>query len=220
MGVAAPKMFAFDTIFESDCSQVEVCSGSLVDVLQSVVSGSEGCLFSYGHAGLGKTNTMVGRDEKEQSLGLIPCALSWLFKLISEQKQKTGSRFSVRVSAVEIVGRSEKVRDLLAEQASGSENGTGDPSPSIFLREDRNGAQEINPTELRVASAEKAAYYLDAAIASRTRPLNNKPEGENNTDWEESMNSHMFFTVHIYQYRVEKNSKNAGGGKTVFFLTT
>ena len=36
----------------------------------------------------GKTNTMVGRDEKEQTLGLIPCALSWLFKLISEQKQK------------------------------------------------------------------------------------------------------------------------------------
>ena len=110
--------------------KVEVCSGSLVDVLQSVVGGSEGCLFSYGHAGLGrcifhavrtcprtrllgmqfvptdffeqyllfsviitfflpgKTNTMVGRDEKEQTLGLIPCALSWLFKLISEQKQK------------------------------------------------------------------------------------------------------------------------------------
>jgi len=39
-----------------------------------------------------------------------------------------------------------------------------------------------------------------------------------NKDWEESMNSHMFFTVHIYQYRVEKNSKNAGGGiKRQFF---
>lgn len=35
---------------------------------------------------------------------------------------RTGSRFSVRVSAVEIVGRSEKVRDLLAEQASGNKN--------------------------------------------------------------------------------------------------
>ena len=34
--------------------KVEVCSGSLVDVLQSVVSGSEGCLFSYGYAGLGR----------------------------------------------------------------------------------------------------------------------------------------------------------------------
>ena len=42
------------------------------------------CSFSL----KGKTNTMVGRDEKEQTLGLIPCALSWLFKLISEQKQK------------------------------------------------------------------------------------------------------------------------------------
>ena len=38
-------------------------------------------------------------------------------------------------------------------------------------------SQEINPTELRVASAEKAAYYLDAALAARTRPVNNKAEG-------------------------------------------
>lgn len=30
------------------------------------------------------------------------------------------------------------------------------------------------------------------------------------------MNSHMFFTVHIYQYRVDKNSKNAGGGKKIY----
>ncbi|XP_015757068.1 PREDICTED: kinesin-like protein KIF26A [Acropora digitifera] len=212
MGVAAPKMFAFDSIFESDCSQVEVCSGSLVDVLQAVVGGSEGCLFSYGHAGLGKTHTMVGRDEKEQALGLIPCALSWLFKLIADQKQKTGTKFSVRVSAVEIVGRSETVRDLLAEQASGSENGMVDPSPSVFLKEDRNGgAHEINPTELRAPTADKAAFYLDAALSSRTKPLNGQTEGEN-SGWEEKMNSHMFFTVHIYQYRVEKNSKNVGGG--------
>ncbi|XP_068751759.1 kinesin-like protein KIF26B isoform X2 [Montipora capricornis] len=211
MGVAAPKMFAFDSIFESDCSQVEVCSGSLVDVLQAVVGGSDGCLFSYGYAGLGKTHTMVGRDEKEQTLGLIPCALSWLFKLIADQKQKTGTKFSVRISAVEIVGRSETVRDLLAEQATGLENGTGDPSPSVFLKEDRSGgAHEINPTELRVPTAEKAAYYLDAALASRTKPLNGRMQGEN-SDWEEKMNSHMFFTVHIYQYRVEKNSRNVGG---------
>lgn len=26
----------------------------------------------------------------------------------------------------------------------------------------------------------------------------------------------MFFTVHIYQYRVDKNSKNAGGGKKIY----
>ena len=42
--------------------KVEVCSGSLVDVLQAVVGGSEGCLFSYGHAGLGKFSCFSASD--------------------------------------------------------------------------------------------------------------------------------------------------------------
>ena len=36
--------------------QTQMCSASIVDVLQTVVSGSDGCVFSYGHAGLGKTH--------------------------------------------------------------------------------------------------------------------------------------------------------------------
>ena len=49
--------------------KVEVCSGSLVDVLQSVVSGSEGCLFSYGHAGLGRCIFHAVRKRTR----LVPC---------------------------------------------------------------------------------------------------------------------------------------------------
>lgn len=45
---------------------------------------------------------MIGRDDSLQTLGIIPCAISWLFKLINERKEKTGARFSVRVSAVEV----------------------------------------------------------------------------------------------------------------------
>lgn len=45
---------------------------------------------------------MIGRDDSLQGLGIIPCAISWLFKLINERKEKTGARFSVRVSAVEV----------------------------------------------------------------------------------------------------------------------
>ncbi len=51
---------------------------------------------------LGKSYTMIGRDDSLQTLGIIPCAISWLFKLINERKEKTGARFSVRVSAVEV----------------------------------------------------------------------------------------------------------------------
>jgi kinesin family protein 26 len=66
---------------------------------------------------------MVGSPESTNTLGVIPCAISWLFRGINEQKQKTGARFSVRVSAVEVLqqsgGTSQQLKDLLAGHASG-----------------------------------------------------------------------------------------------------
>ena len=69
---------------------------------------------------IGKTYTMIGVDDSPQSMGLIPCAISWLFRLINEQKEQTGARFSVRVSALEVTGRPETVKDLLADVAAGN----------------------------------------------------------------------------------------------------
>jgi kinesin family protein 26 len=66
---------------------------------------------------------MVGSPDSTNTLGVIPCAISWLFRGINEQKQKTGARFSVRVSAVEVLqqsgGTSQQLKDLLAGHASG-----------------------------------------------------------------------------------------------------
>lgn len=67
----------------------------------------------------GKTYTMIGVDKSASTLGVIPCAIHWLFKLINDRKEQTGARFSVRVSAVEITGKSETLKDLLADVASG-----------------------------------------------------------------------------------------------------
>ena len=54
-------------------------------------------------------------------LGAIPCAISWLFKGINEKRQKTGARFSVRVSAlgVNATKPGTSARDLLAGYATG-----------------------------------------------------------------------------------------------------
>lgn len=60
---------------------------------------------------------MIGSDDSSQTLGVVPCAVAWLFKLINEQKEKTGARFSVRVSAVEVIGKQEVLHDLLADVA-------------------------------------------------------------------------------------------------------
>lgn len=209
--VAVPKIFAFDAVFTQDASQAEVCSGTVAEVIQSVVNGADGCIFCFGQVKLGKTYTMIGKDSTTQSLGIVPCAISWLFKLINERKEKTGTRFSVRVSAVEIFGKDEELKDLLSEVSTGSlQEGQ---SPGIHLREDPIcGTQLQNQSELRAPTAEKAAFFLDAAIAARST---SKPDA----DEEERRNSHMLFTLHIYQYRMEKSGKGGmSGGRSRLHL--
>ncbi|KAG8449314.1 hypothetical protein GDO86_016096 [Hymenochirus boettgeri] len=209
--VSAPKMFAFDSVFPQDASQAEVCSGTVAEVIQSVVNGADGCIFCFGHVKLGKSYTMIGKDASTQNLGVIPCAISWLFKLINERKEKTGTRFSIRVSAVEIFGKDENLKDLLAEVATGSlQDGQ---SPGVYLREDPIcGTQLQNQSELRAPTAEKAAHYLDAALAARST---SRPD----CDEEERRNSHMLFTLHIYQYRMEKSGKGGmSGGRSRLHL--
>ncbi|KAL1509091.1 hypothetical protein ABEB36_003885 [Hypothenemus hampei] len=195
VGVAAPKMFAFDAIFSQDDSQTEVCSSALTDVIHAVINGTDGCLFCFGHAGLGKSYTMLGTTETSNNLGIIPCAISWLFKSINEQKQKTGARFSVRVSAVEVCGPTNQLRDLLAGYSNDSEQ-----SPGMYLRDDPLFGNQPPHCELRVPSAEKAAHYLDAALESRSPALR-----------DDLRDSHLLFTLHVYQYSVAGKGGVAGG---------
>ncbi|XP_062858607.1 kinesin-like protein KIF26A [Trichomycterus rosablanca] len=195
----APKIFNFDAVFTQDASQAEICSGTVAEVIQSVVNGADGCIFCFGHANLGKTYTMIGSDSSTQNLGVVPCAISWLYKFIEERKEKTCTRFSVRVSAVEISGRDEVLTDLLADFSGGvSQDVQG---VGVYLREDPvSGSQLQNQSELRASSAERAAFFLDSALAARSI---GRPE----CDKDQQCNSHMLFTLHVTQYRMEKSSK-------------
>ena len=121
--VSAPKMFAFDGLFTDEDGQNELSSSALTDILHSVLGGSDGTLFCFGHANLGKSYTMVGSDESSRTIGIIPTAIAWLFKCIKERKEKT--RTSVRVSSCEIVGSSEEMRDLLAGVTEGDHESGG-----------------------------------------------------------------------------------------------
>ncbi|XP_072765684.1 uncharacterized protein [Anoplolepis gracilipes] len=191
--VAAPKMFAFDAIFTEEDSQTEICSSALTDVIHAVINGTDGCLFCFGHAGLGKSHTMLGTPEAGHTLGAIPCAIAWLFRGISEQRQRTGARFSVRVSCVELTTGQQQLRDLLAAHANDSEQ-----SPAVYLRDDPlfGTLQLQQHSELRAPTAERAAFYLDAAVAGRQR---------------EDGDAHMLYTLHVYQYSVAGKGGVAGG---------
>lgn len=77
---------------------------------------------------------MMGSDSSTQSLGVVPCAISWLYRLVEERRERTGARFSLAVSAVEISGRNETLQDLLVG-VSGDGQRDGQPPP-VYLHED------------------------------------------------------------------------------------
>lgn len=65
---------------------------------------------------------MFGSMTSSSELGAIPCAISWLYKGINEKRQKSGARFSVRVSALGINATKpgSSAKDLLAALATGN----------------------------------------------------------------------------------------------------
>lgn len=67
---------------------------------------------------------------------MAPTAISWLFKVTEEKKEKSGARFSIRVSAVEISGHEEELTDLLAELSCPSGHHQEAPGPTVSLKED------------------------------------------------------------------------------------
>ena len=217
----APKMFAFDGVFNTEDSHEEIATCALTDIVAAVLNGNDGCLFCYGHANLGKSRSMLGSDEYATDVGLVPIAISWLYRAIKERKVKTGARFSIRVSALEISSQRENLRDLLATYAT--EN---DQPPGAYLRQ--NAAAAIataagggylnnssgssissylqNQSEIRAPSVEKAAYYLDAALSGRSADVRGRE-------------SHLVYTIHVYQYSVDPSSRGGvSGGRSRMHL--
>ncbi|XP_035917656.1 kinesin-like protein CG14535 isoform X2 [Anopheles stephensi] len=194
--VSAPKMFAFDALFTTEDSQQDICGTALSEVIPAVLEGSDGCLLSLGYPGAGQSRTMFGTVAAPPGdLGAIPCAISWLYKGINEKRQKSGARFSVRVSAlgVNATKPGSSSRDLLAGHATES-----DDSPGMYLRGDFLG----RPTELRAPTAERAALFLDLALSGRSQ-CNFEPA--------------LIYTLHVYQYSLS-GKRGVEGGRSRLHL--
>ncbi|TGZ60421.1 hypothetical protein CRM22_008544 [Opisthorchis felineus] len=240
VSVTNPKLFTFDAVLATQEQQLlELSRVALTGVIQQLLRGQDGCILTIGHKHTGKTRSMVGTDTSPPtSFGIIPCAISWLFQVLNKQKEVTGVRFSVRVSAVALNGPNEEFCDLLEDAVLPHEN---DISPSQYLRsQERNPAANpasgdifqstdsesvamqigrclANQKEIRVASAERAAYLLDVALTRRAAACANKRNSSNTNG---SGLSHMLFTFHVYQCCVEQNETGAhvSGGRTRLHL--
>lgn len=97
-----------------------------------------------------------------------------------------------------IVGRlvTSVARDACNVICRGSLFPDSEQSPAVYLRDDPlfGSLQLQQHSELRAPTAERAAFYLDAAVAGRQR---------------EDGDAHMLYTLHVYQYSVA----GKGGGE-------
>lgn len=75
-----------------------------------------------------------------------------------------------------------------------------DDSPSVYLREDYLGG----PTELRAPTAERAALFLDSALAARPQS---------------STEPALVFTLHVYQYSLAGRGGVAGGRSRLHLIS-
>ena len=71
---------------------------------------------------VGKSFTMFGSPNygnDSGNYGAIFYAIIWLFRCVHERKLKTGAKFSLRVSAIEICGSANTIKDLLVDYING-----------------------------------------------------------------------------------------------------
>uniref|UniRef100_A0AAV2K872 Kinesin motor domain-containing protein n=1 Tax=Knipowitschia caucasica TaxID=637954 RepID=A0AAV2K872_KNICA len=197
------KTFNFDATYPQHASQADLCSGVLPDVIRCVLSGSDGCVLSLGCSDVGSWSSMVGSDDSPQQLGLIPCAISWLYSAIERRREKTWTDLSVSVSALELCcGEEDTLRDLLGEMLPSGGSAQESPTAHVRLQEDPVcGVQVRNHNRVKAPTAERAASLLDAAITARRY-----------TDFVTylSHSSIMFFTLHVQPPRTDTSTIGKG----------
>ncbi|KAK6038195.1 kinesin motor domain protein, partial [Cooperia oncophora] len=79
-----PKDFEFGYVFDESDRQQVVFERCAVDLIEHLLNGKNGLLFTYGVTGSGKTYTMTGKPTPEET-GLLPRTLDVVFNSIDNK---------------------------------------------------------------------------------------------------------------------------------------
>lgn len=78
-------VYSFSQIFDETVNQKQLFEQVGLPLVQDLLSGKNGLLFTYGVTGSGKTYSMIGNQNE---LGLLQRSLDTLFNSISYQQAK------------------------------------------------------------------------------------------------------------------------------------
>ena len=169
------KTFSFDSVYGQDSQQRSIYDESAFPLVESVIEGYNGTIFAYGQTGWGKTHTMMGSYESEETQGIIPKAFGHIFGWIDSSED--GKKFLVRCSYLEIYN--ESILDLLGKE-----------DRKLDVKEDKDkGIYVKGLTNVIV----KSIPEIEKAMVAGTK---NRKVGETAMN-KDSSRSHSIFTIYI-----------------------
>ena len=170
------KTFTYDAVYGSDSLQQTVYDESAFPLVESVIEGYNGTIFAYGQTGCGKTHTMMGSYESEESKGIIPKAFNHIFGWIDSFEDD--KKFLVRCSFLEIYN--ESILDLLGQ----------DNKKKLDVKEDKDKGIYVKGLTSVIV---KSIPEIEKTMIAGTK---NRKVGETAMN-KDSSRSHSIFTIYI-----------------------
>ncbi|XP_026778544.3 kinesin-like protein KIF21A isoform X1 [Pangasianodon hypophthalmus] len=199
------KAFTYDYVFDMDSQQDAIYSNCTEKLIEGCFEGYNATIFAYGQTGSGKTYTMgtgfdVNISEDEQ--GIIPRAVSHLFRGIEERKQAAMEQgrpvpeFKINAQFLELYN--EEVLDLFDTTRDVEAR---KQKSNIKIHEDANGGiYTVGVTTRTVSTEAEMMQCLKLGALSRTTASTQMNV--------QSSRSHAIFTIHLCQVRVCASSNN------------
>lgn len=104
--------YVFKHVFDVDSTQHESFTTVAQPLVEGLIKGRNGLLFSYGVTGSGKTYTMTGN---KQDRGIMPRCLDVLFKTISDYQAKKFVFKPDRLNGFDIMSEADAMLERQAE---------------------------------------------------------------------------------------------------------
>ncbi|KAL1276058.1 hypothetical protein QQF64_035681, partial [Cirrhinus molitorella] len=193
------KAFTFDYVFDMDSQQDSIYGNCTEKLIEGCFEGYNATIFAYGQTGSGKTYSMgTGFDVNitDEELGIIPRAVSHLFRGIEERQQAATEQgrpvpeFKINAQFLELYN--EEVLDLFD---STRDVEARKQKSHIKIHEDANGGiYTVGVTTRTVNSEAEMMQCLRLGALSRTTASTQMNV--------QSSRSHAIFTIHLCQVRV------------------
>ncbi|XP_036373493.1 kinesin-like protein KIF21A isoform X5 [Megalops cyprinoides] len=193
------KAFTYDYVFDMDTQQDTIYSNCTEKLIEGCFEGYNATVFAYGQTGSGKTYTMgTGFDVSiaEEELGIIPRAVSHLFRGIEERQRAASEQgrpppeFKINAQFLELYN--EEVLDLFD---STRDVELRKQKSHIRIHEDASGGiYTVGVTTRTVTSEAEMMQCLKLGALSRTTASTQMNV--------QSSRSHAIFTIHLCQVRM------------------